>query len=158
MITTPQIVQTSAQLTACISLVIPREEIQTVMGPGIEELMKVVADQGIEIVGPWFTHHRRRPSETFDFEICVPVGAAVIASGRVRPNELQAATVARAVCSGSYEGLGSAWSQLHDWITENGHAPAKDLWECYVAGPESSADPGDWRTELNQPIIQQTLS
>lgn len=126
------------------------------MGPGIEELMKVVADQGIEIVGPWFTHHRRPPSETFDFEICVPAGTAVVASGRVRPNELQAQTVARAVYSGSYEGLGSAWGQLHDWITANGHAPAKDLWECYTTGPESSSDPGDWRTELNQPLIKRS--
>jgi len=24
-----------------------------------------------------------------------------------------------------------------DWIAANGHTPAEDLWERYVAGPES---------------------
>ena len=26
------------------------------------------------------------------------------------------------------------------------------LWECYTSGPESSPDPGKWRTELNRPL------
>jgi hypothetical protein len=100
MITTPEIIHTDAQLTACIALVIPRVEIQNVMGPGIQELMKIVAEQGTEITGPWFTHHFRRPTDTFDFEICVPVSSAVTPSGRVYPSELLASIVARTIYSG----------------------------------------------------------
>jgi len=39
------------------------------------------------------------------------------------------------------------------WITAEGHSPAPDLWECYVAGPESNPDPANWRTELNRPLV-----
>lgn len=154
MLDKPQIAQTAAQATAVIRLTIPRAEIQHVMGPGYREVMAAVAAQGIAPVGPWFTHHLRMDPDTFDFEICVPVAAPISAAGRVKPGELRAATVARTVYHGPYEGLPAAWGEFMAWIAAQGHTPAPDLWERYVAGPESSPDPAVWRTELNRPLIR----
>ena len=39
--------------------------------------------------------------------------------------------------------------QLHH---AGGHEAAKELWECYLEGPESGSDPAGWRTELNRPL------
>jgi effector-binding domain-containing protein len=114
--------------------------------------MAAIAAQGVAPAGPWFTHHLKVPDETFDFEIGVPVAASVAPAGRVQPGELPAATVARTVYHGPYEGLATAWGQFMAWIDARGHAPAPDLWECYVAGPEASPDPANWRTELNRPL------
>ena len=152
MLETPRIVQTDAQATAIIHLTIPREEIQNVMGPGITELMAVVAAQGVTPAGPWFSHHLTMQPETFDFEISVPVAAPIIAAGRVKPGEWPSTLVARAVYRGGYEGLGAAWGELDAWIGANGHVSGPELWECYVAGPESSPDPASWRTELSRPL------
>jgi len=152
MLDKPQIVQTTAQPTAIIRLTIPREEIRNVMGPGHRELMAAVAAQGIAPAGPWFTHHLRMDPDTFDVEIGVPVTAPISAAGRVEPGQLPAATVARTVYHGVYEGLGPAWAEFDAWITAEGHTPAPDLWESYVAGPESNPDPATWRTELNRPM------
>jgi effector-binding domain-containing protein len=152
MIDTPQITQTALQNTAIIHLTIPREEIQTVMGPGIAELMATIAAQGIKPTGSWFTHHLKMASDTWDFEISVPVSAPIIAASRVRPSQWPAMKIARTVYHGPYEGLGNAWGEFTDWITANGHAPAQDLYECYVAGPESSPDSANWRTELIKPL------
>jgi effector-binding domain-containing protein len=149
MLDTPQITQTAAQVTAVIRLTIPREAIRSVMGPGIGELMATVAAQGI---GP--AYHLRMDPNTFDFEIGVPVTAPVAAAGRVKPGQLPATTVARTVFQGAYEGLGAAWGEFDAWIVANGHTPGPDLWECYVAGPESSSDPASWRTELNRPLVR----
>ena len=88
----------------------------------------------------------------FDFEIGVPVTAPVAAAGRVKAGELPATRVARTVYRGPYEGLGAAWGEFDAWIAAEGYKTAPDLWECYVAGPESSPDPGSWRTELNRPL------
>jgi effector-binding domain-containing protein len=154
MLDKPRIVQTGAQLTAIIRLTIPREEIRSVMGPGIAELMAAVAAQGMVPAGPVFSHHLRMDPGIFDFEIGVPVTAAVSAAGRVTASQLPAATVARTVYHGPYEGLGSAWGEFNAWITAEGHSPAPDLWECYVAGPESNPDPANWRTELNRPLTR----
>jgi effector-binding domain-containing protein len=153
MIDTPMIARSTAVLTAMIALKVPRSEIQTVMGPGLGEIMAVLGAQGITPAGPWFTHHLRLDPDVFDFEICVPVASPVAASGRVQPGQLPSTNVARTVYHGSYEGLGAAWGEFSAWIAAQGLTPGEDLWECYVAGPECSPDPACWRTELNRPLL-----
>jgi effector-binding domain-containing protein len=152
MLDKPHITQTTTQLTAVIHLTIPREEIQSVMGPGIGELMATIAAQGITPTGPWFSHHLRMAPDIWDFEISVPVSAPVVAAGRVRPSQWPAMKVARTVYQGPYEGLADAWGEFLDWIDANGYTPAPDLYECYIAGPESSPDPANWRTEFTKPL------
>lgn len=153
MIDTPQIVQTAAQPTACIHLVIPREDAPKVMGPGYRELMDAVTAQGVAPAGPWLNHHLKNDPGIFDFEISVPVTAPVSPVGRVVMGELPAARVARTVYHGPYEGLPAAWREFEAWIAAEGHTPTPELWECYVAGPESGPDPAGWRTELNRPLV-----
>ena len=153
MLDAPQVIQTTAQLTAFIHVTVSWEEIRKVMEPGIGELMAALAAQGIAPAGPLFSHHLRRPTDTFDFEISVPVATPVVAAGRVRPGQLRATKVARTVYHGPYEGLAGAWGEFMGWIEAEGHTPAPDLWECYLAGPESNPDPASWRTELNRPLV-----
>lgn len=152
MLDTPRITQTEAQRAAVIRMTIPRDEIRNVMGPGMDELVTTVAAQGIGPAGAVFSHHLRMDPEVFDFEIGVPVTGDVTPSGRVEAGELPAATVARTVYHGSYEGLGDAWGEFDAWLSDNGHEPAPDLWEIYVTGPETTQDPTGWRTELNRPL------
>jgi effector-binding domain-containing protein len=152
MIQPPSITHGPAQPAAVVRLTIPRAEIRSVMGPAHAELISVLAAQGVAPTGPWFTHHLRMHPDVFDFEVGVPVAAPVVDAGRVTAGELPAATVARTTLHGGYEGLGAAWGQLDAWIRAEGHMPAPGLWERYVAGPESSADPAAWRTELNRPL------
>ena len=153
MLDKPEVTQTARQLTAIIHLTIPRDEIQEVMGPGLAEVRAVIAEQGIVATGPWFTHHLRMDPDIFDFEICVPVGSTVVATGRVTPGEWPAMKVARTVYRGPFEGLGDAWGEFDDWIEANGLTPGEDLWERYVKGPESGPDPDQWCTELNRPLV-----
>lgn len=154
MLESPEISEIPEQLIAVIPLTIPRSEIQAVMGPGIAELIATVRGQGVDIVGPWFSHHLKMSPGVFDFEIGVPVSRPVTASGRVRPGTWPQMRVARALLHGGYEGLGPAWGQLGAWITDSGLKSAEDLWEVYVRGPEASPDPKDWRTELNRPLVR----
>jgi effector-binding domain-containing protein len=153
MLEKPQIVQCAEQLVARVDLVVPRERIREVMGPGIQEVYGALAAQAITPAGPWLTYHRRAPDETFDFEICVPVSKEVAPVGRVKSGRLPAARVARAVYVGPYEGLGAAWGELRAWVASAGHACARSLWECYLTGPESETDASAYRTELNQPLL-----
>ena len=153
MIDTPQITQTAAQWIAIIHLHIPRDQIRTVMGPGIRELMETLSTQGITPAGSWFTHHLIMKPDIFDFDICVPVITPVDPAGRVQYSHLPAATVARTVYHGGYEGLPAAWSEFNEWIASQGLTAAPDLWESYIAGPDSSPNSATWRTELNRPLI-----
>ena len=154
MLDKPVIVQTEAQRAAVIRITVPREEIRNVMAPGMAELRTALAAQGVTPTGPMFAHHLRMHPHVFDFELGLAVAAPIAPAGRVQPGELPAATVARTVYHGAYEGLEMAWDELSMWIELEGHTPASDLWECYVAGPESNPDPLTWRTELNHRLAR----
>ncbi len=89
---------------------------------------------------------------SLEFEVGFPVAGSVIPSGRVRPGRRPALRVARTVYQGPYEELPAAWGEFHRWVEQRGLDWAPDIWECYLAGPESETDPGRWRTELNWPL------
>jgi len=152
MLETPHLIDTTRLLTAKLPLVVPTVEIGQRMGPGIQEVMAAIAAQGQAPAGPWFTHHFRRPTDTFDFEICVPVASPIRPLGKVQPGEWPAMKVARTIYQGPYEGLGEAWGEFLDWIETNGHQTTDDLWERYLVGPETGPDGSLYRTELSRPL------
>lgn len=152
MIETPRITQLQPAPTAVIPLRIPREKMSEVFGPAIEEIMSTLAAQGISPAGSVFAHHFKMEPGFFDFELGVPVGRPIAASGRVEPGSRPAARVAQTVYQGPYDGLPDAWGKFHSWVVDNGHQYASDIWECYVDGPHSTPDPAKYRTELNRPL------
>lgn len=153
MLDEPQIVETQAQPTGVIRLTIPRAEIQKVMGPAIGEVIAAAAAQGVGPAGPVYSHHFKMDPEVFDFEVGVPVSGSIKPTGRVVGSQLPAGrAVARTIYRGPYEGLGAAWGEFCQWISAQGHKTADNLWERYLAGPESSPDPARWETELNRPL------
>ena len=163
MIEPPRMADSKAQAAAVIHLTMPRDQIQRFMEPAIEELKAAFSEQGWEEAGPLFSHHLTLSSETFDFEVGIPVKGRVHPVGRVNPGELPAAQVARTIYHGPYEGLFSAWdefgkrvtAELGELIAGEGLERSQTLWECYISGPESNPDPSTWQTELNLPFVKE---
>ena len=149
-----RVLQTTPQLVAFIPIQVPSEDIRKVMGPGLAELRAAVAAQNVAIVGPWFTHHVRNPSDVFDFEICLPIATPVAPENRMKPGQWPAMKVAQTTYHGGYESLGAAWGEFMGMIKAAGHKTADGLYESYAVGPEASADPGAWRTVLSKPLIE----
>ena len=155
MLAPPEIVSFNGLRAACIHVVVARDQIEEVMREAITELMSTLAAQEVGPAGPLFSHHFRIDPETFDFEVGVPVAQPITAAGRVTNGTLPACTVARTIYHGPYEGLTAAWEEFSEWLKIHGHMPAADMWQSYVAGPETSSDPANWRTEFNRPLIGQ---
>jgi effector-binding domain-containing protein len=152
MIDQPQIVQSPRQQTAAIHVTVPRAGIQQAFAPAVNELLAALAEQGIKPTGPLLSYHLKMPGEVFDFEIAFPVDRAVKPAGRVFASEVPALTVARTIYHGPMEGLGSAWGELCNWMSEHKHTTRSILWESYLVGPDSTPDPAKWQTQLNWPI------
>jgi effector-binding domain-containing protein len=148
----PEITQTTALQTAVIHLTIPRDEIQTAMGPAIGEVLAVLAAQGIAPAGPLFDRHFAMNDATFDFEVGFPIATPVAPSGRVQASELPGVHAAITVYHGGFEGLGEAWGEFDAWVQANGHVAAPGLHQHYLAGPESGPDTSQWRTQLVRPL------
>jgi effector-binding domain-containing protein len=152
MISEPEIVDVPAQTVAYIHVTVPRAEIMQAMHAGLDELSAALKAQKVAPTGPWFTHHLRRPNETFDFRICFPVNSMVNHEGRVYGGEVAQARVVRTVYSGDYSGLPAAWGELMAWIENNSYETRADLWERYLVGPETTVRAEEWQTELNRPL------
>ncbi|HRH69153.1 MAG TPA: GyrI-like domain-containing protein [Flavobacteriales bacterium] len=151
MITPPEVITTKELITAAIPLVIPGRDMPKYMDPAIEEIIKVLSDQGLHPAGPMFSYHHRRPSDTFDFEIGFPVSKPIDppSGGRVVNSKLPAVKVVRSVYQGPYEGLAQAWPALQSWVRANGHGETGKFWESYLNNPNEVKDPKEYRTELN---------
>jgi len=151
---TPKILTTVDQPYAALHVTVPRDQIQKVMGPSIQEVYAAVAAQGLSPAGAWFTHHLHRPSATFDFEVCVPVGTRLEDTARVTGKTWPAMTMAMTDFRGNYDGLAGAWGEFVRWTEREGYSMAPDLWEVYRIGPESSDNPDDWRTEMYLQVLK----
>lgn len=149
MISTPELVNTSEVLSAAIHLTIPGRDMPKYMDPAIQDIIKCLADQGMQPAGPMFSYHYRRPAETFDFEIGFEVAKTIKPAGRVMNSQLPAVNVARAVYEGPYEGLAQAWGELQKWVREKKLAETGRFWERYLTNPAEVKDPKKYRTELN---------
>lgn len=149
MISTPQLVVTEERATASIHLVVPCMDMPKHMDPAITEILQVLAHQGMAPVGPMFSYHYRRPSDTFDFEIGFPVAKAIKESGRVKNSKLPAERVVRSIYQGPYEGLAQAWPELQTWVRAQKHSESGRFWECYLNNPNEVENPSEYRTELN---------
>jgi len=147
------VLETERVETAVIHLHVTLEQMAAAMDPAIAEIMGVLEAQGVTPVGPMFTHHSRRPTETFDFDVGFPVDRPVEPVGRVRPGALPGRRVARTVYTGPYEGLPAAWGDFSAWMDAQGLRQDEDLWEVYETGPHTSDDASTWRTELNRPLL-----
>ncbi len=149
MITPPEVITTKEVITAAIPLLIPGRDMPKYMDPAIQEIISVMAAQGLQPAGPMFSYHHRRPSDTFDFEIGFPVSNAIKPEGRVINSKLPAVKVVRSVYQGPYEGLAQAWPALQKWVREKGHGESGNFWESYLNNPDEVKDPSEYRTELN---------
>ena len=158
MIETPEIVQSPRQTVAVIRITCPRDKIQAEVAPAIREVLAALAAEGQRPTGPMFMHHMTMSRSQFDVELGFPTDALIQTSGRVRPSELPAARVARAIYRGPYEGLHSAWDAFGKRLVSEKLvdpvvlAPIQTLWERYLVGPETSSDARQWCTELNLPL------
>jgi effector-binding domain-containing protein len=153
MLEKPVVTRSIEQVAACLHVTVPREEIRTVMGPGLKEVRAALAGLGVKPAGPWFTRHFRMDPKVFDFQICVPTDEPITRTGRVEAACLPSARVAHTVFHGNYQGLPDAWREFDGWIAASGYKPEGGLWEIYAVGPESGAKPEEWRTELYRPLV-----
>jgi len=159
MIDTPEIKQTPAQHTACIHLKVTLAEMMQSFGPAVGELVAALTEQGMPPAGAAFAHHFRItcgddgvPSG-FDFEVGFITDKPAAATGRIYPSQWPAQKVAHTTYHGGYEGLPGAWGEFSAWMESNGLKQAEDLWEHYVAGPQTTPDSSQWRTELYRPLL-----
>lgn len=91
-------------------------------------------------------------------EPAIDVVAGLPFTGTVTPPpgtvvvDLPAGEAVEAVHVGSYDDIDATYRGLSEWMAERHLVPADVMWEEYLAGPDTGADPSTWRTRVVYPI------
>jgi effector-binding domain-containing protein len=121
-----------------------------------ERVAKVLADTGVEPVGPPCARYRMT-GEGFDIEAGFPVRQLVrppgLAAAELVNADLPGGLTARIVHVGDYAGLGAAYEALEDWVVDNGYTATGAPWESYLDEPGTTAP----RTVVYQPCGEPTV-
>ena len=152
MLDTPQITETADQLTASISLIVPREEIQTVMGPSIREVIRRPRRPGDR---PGWAVVHPPPAEAHGHLRLRHLRPGRDAGGRDGPGEAGSASRRAGGPDGLPRALRGARGRLGrvlrldrgQWAHTAG-GPVGVL----PFGPESSRDPADYRHGTQPPV------
>jgi effector-binding domain-containing protein len=138
-----------AQTVARIHVVASRPEMRSAFHAACQEISDILQAGGITPAGPLGAHYHRRPTDTFDFDVYLPIDKPLQPSGRVEIAEIPATEVIRTVHQGSYEELPQAWREFADWVSANDFKTREDAFEIYTLGPMNDENPNTWKTELN---------
>lgn len=147
-IETPHMGRFKAQQVVRIHVVTSREGMADAIHSAIAEITTALQLQGVAPCAPWFAFHHRRPTDSFDFDVCFPVSKEIAASGRLENASLPDFEVVRTAYHGPYEGLPTAWPEFHRWVERHHHRITDQAIEQYSRGPRDVADPGAWQTDL----------
>lgn len=109
-------------------------------------------ERGMEPVGPPVALYEGLPAERFEVTAGYPVPSGAAPSDRVVAAMLPGGATVEAVHLGPYDRLGESYEVLTAWFQDNGMTPPATVWEEYVVGPDSVADPGGWRTRIVYPV------
>lgn len=142
-----QFADLQAQDVAVVRAEVAHDGLPEFLGPAFEEVMRVVTDQGLDVVGPPFGQYRPTEDGGWVVEAGFPVSGVVTAAGRVEPDRLPLGRAARTLHVGDYAELGAAYEAATSFVTENGYETSGDPWEFYLDGPEVERP----RTELFVP-------
>lgn len=133
--------------------VIPMDHMTEYFGRAFATAAAELSRQGLFPAGPPVALYHGAPSEnaadiTAGFPVAEPLSptpAAVLQS-------LPGGPAIVAVHSGPYDTLGQTYAELTEWMTEQNLKPAGDMWEEYLVGPDSEANPAKWQTRIVFPL------
>ncbi len=124
---------------------------------GMRELAAVAQRAGLTASGaPTLTYQHELPPDrtnVADFEVPVEPGTTLGPASGAEVVVLPGAQVARTCHRGSYDGLGSAYLALREWIHESGYRPCGPPTEAYLIGPDEVTDSRLLITEIRIPVV-----
>lgn len=157
-LTEHRIVEASPQPSIAVRLRVPMEDLD--LAALFATHLPRVHDLAGEGAGPAYGRYHEFGPTHVDVEMGIilcdsPAPAVPHDDGedRLRLSELPGGPTAVAVHRGSYDGLGDAYNDLHEWIHQQGRDDGPGPWESYVDDPGAVADVADLRTELHWPLV-----
>jgi hypothetical protein len=130
------------------------DELATLMGELYGNIWAVIQEQGLEVVGPPFTHYLSFDHETGVSEILagIPVSGKAKEAGEVMVKKYKEIDVIQAVHTGPYYDLPVSYQKLMDYIAENQIETKWESIDIYINDPMSQPDITRLKTLIAFPL------
>ncbi len=132
------------------------EDIEKKMGEMFPAIIKFMADNNIEPSGKPFTlnHKWDEENNTAMFSACTPLKERVITTGDVLTGYLKPQKAFKTIFMGDYKFSYDAWEAAYKGLTAQGFTEIEggEPFEIYTIGPNETANPAMWMTEIYIPI------
>ena len=132
--------------------VVPMEELTAFFSRAFGTVAAAIAAQGTHPAGPPVAVYRGTPTSMVDVTAGFPVENTVIEAPGTLLVPLPAGRAAVITHHGSYESLPTTYDVLGRWMRKHGLVPTELMWEQYLVGPETTADPAEWVTRIVNPV------
>jgi effector-binding domain-containing protein/uncharacterized protein YndB with AHSA1/START domain len=148
---------TLGDLPKIYALVLERKgnmkDIKKIMEEGYTLLGTELKNQGLEPVGPFFSHYiSYTENGDVELEIGVPIPERGKSSGDLVTREYPMQKVVMTHHYGPYDKLMQTYSKMQDYIKDNGISINNTAWEFYLTDPSIEKNPNNWITKLAFPI------
>lgn len=146
------LVDESETPTLGVRSVVPLGEMPDFFGQAYGQIFAKLERDQIAPAGMPFGRYRGMPTETVDVEAGVPISMPVSSEGAVAAGVLPATRAVEALHVGPYDTLVETYSEMAEWMTEQGLQPSDDMWEFYLTDPSEEPDSAKWQTKVVWPV------
>ena len=102
--------------------------------------------------GPPVALYTGEVEEKVDVVAGFPVAAFLLPGDRFVTAELPGGQTVETIYRGTYDDLAEAYDQLIAWLAERDLEAADQVWEEFLAGPNTEGDPARWCTRIVYPL------
>jgi len=108
--------------------------------------------QGLTPAGPPVALYSGDGKETADITAGFPTQQTALPAEGLVAAVLPAGRAAVTVHEGAYDTITTTYSELTAWFEKEHLIPGPVMWEEYLVGPDSGAEPAQWRTRIVWPV------
>jgi len=106
----------------------------------------------VRACGPAVALYTGEGDDKFDVVAGFPVTAPLLPGDRFVNAELPGGQSVEAIHRGAYDDLADTYDGLIAWLAERDLEPADQVWEEFLAGPDTEGDPARWCTRIVYPL------
>lgn len=139
------------QPTLSIRTRTPVQALAQVLGRVYGTIAQYLGELGEHPAGAPFTAYYNMDMQDLDVEIGLPVSRRLPGKDDIQASEIAQGKVATCLYVGPYSDIGSAYSALSEWITQNGYQATGLAYEMYLDDP-TQTPPQELKTQIVFPL------
>jgi effector-binding domain-containing protein len=132
--------------------VVPMAELTDFFGRAYTITGAEIEKQGVEQAGPPIATYHGIPTNTIDITAGFPISQPITPANGTVVATLPGGPAIETIHTGTYDSMAGTYNELMAWMDEQHIKVPEDMWEEYLVGPDTEADPAKWQTRIVVPL------